>query len=138
MTPLISKSPPPIKEKTHFPFRFTATNWILGELGETCKIVCEKRNRICNSDEQSKITCEYSIKKAMLKAGQTCIEVDGPRHYPGTPFFSNDTTCVYLTTGQRSVCDGNKWAHHKALCYCDGKVLYSYVNSKNSKSINQL
>ena len=69
----------------------------------------------------------------MLKAGHTCLKVDGPRHYPGTPFISNETTCVYLTTGERSVCDGNRWAHHKALCYCDGKVLYSYVNPTNSK-----
>jgi len=96
----------------------TPTNWILGEPGETCNSVCGKSNRVCNPDEQSKITSEDLIKKAMLNLGKSCNKVVH-RDYPGTPFLGGQD-CVYLTKGGNSVCDENKFAWHRALCYCEG------------------
>jgi len=95
----------------------TPTNWILGEPGETCNSVCGKSNRVCNPDEQSKITSEDLIKKAMLNLGKSCNKVVH-RDYPGTPFLGGQD-CVYLTKGGNSVCDENKFAWHRALCYCE-------------------
>ena len=104
-------------------FLFSDSNWILGEQNETCDVVCAKRNRVCNSDEQSKLTNEELLKSAMLKAGQLCKSVVGPRDYPGTPFYVPSTgTCAYLKKGLNSVCDRNRLSWHSPLCYC-GKLL---------------
>ena len=71
----------------------------------------------------------------MLNAGQSCNKVEH-RDYPGTPFFSiAEDTCFYLTRGRKSVCDGNKFLWHRALCYCDGKVFScTAINVSSKKS----
>ena len=64
----------------------------------------------------------------MLKAGQNCTKVNGPRNYPGVPFFNNDT-CVYF--GEKdgvakycdskhceSSCTANQVSGHRPLCNC--------------------
>ena len=72
----------------------------------------------------------------MLNFGKSCNKVVH-RDYPGTPFLSGQDTCVYLTRGGQSVCDGNKFAWHRALCYCEGKVFSCttiHVSTNNSRS----
>ena len=85
-------------------FQLADLNWILGEPSETCDTVCAKRNRICNSYEQSKITNVERVNSAMLAAGQRCKNVMGPRDYDGVPFYCAET-CVYLKEGSTSVCN---------------------------------
>ena len=116
--------------KSHFTFSFTATNWILGGMGETCKTVCGKSNRVCNPDEQSKITNEHLVKSAMLKAGQSCekfLVVEGPPEVPKTPsFWRGRDICFYLPKGARSACDGDAYVV-SFLCYCDGGKVISCI-----------
>ena len=103
---------------------FPERNWILGENGETCQAVCNQTGRTCNQVEQSKITSSDLLKKAMLKAGHTCSSISEDRAYPGTPYTnSRNNVCTYLTNGATSVCDGNSYKHHRALCYCSGNYL---------------
>ena len=105
-------------------FFFSERNWILGENGETCQSVCNKTGRICNQVEQSKLTSAELLEKAMLKAGHTCNSIGGHREYDGTPYVSSaNDACTYLTNGTTSVCDGNRYGHHRALCYCSGNYL---------------
>ena len=63
----------------------------------------------------------------MTAAGYTCKSVVGPRSYNGAPFSSGrvNSDCHYLTAGGTSVCDGNAYENHRALCNCMGKAYES-------------
>ena len=44
------------------------------------------------------------------------------RDYAGTPFSTGrpgDDCCPMISGGKNSVCDGNAYDHHAALCYCN-------------------
>ena len=122
--------------KTQLDFLFADSKWILGENGKSCNKVCGKKNRTCNSDEQSKITSEPLVRNAMKSAGEDCKDVRGHRPYAGTP-YSNNGTCVYLTKGSKSVCTGFHQEYHSALCYCGKMVLFIDV-LKMFSNINHL
>ena len=57
----------------------------------------------------------------MDEAGHTCKGFHGARDYPGTPFSKgkDGEDCGPITQGSKSVCDGNKYDSHRALCYCE-------------------
>merc|ERR1712179_420155 len=96
------------------------SNWIIGNKNESCESVCAKTERVCNSDEQSKITTEDLFEDAMKKAGHRSCQKFIHRDYSGVPLIAdNGKTCVYLTSGAKSVCHDVKFAPHRPLCYCE-------------------
>jgi len=96
------------------------SNWILGAVGETCDTACQRTGGVCNPVEQSKLTSGTLLEKAMLEAGYTCMAIGGHRDYAGTPFSTGRLDdCYYMSSGGESVCTGNRYQHHRALCYCD-------------------
>ena len=64
-----------------------------------------------------------------MKAGYTCKTIGGSRGYAGTPFSTgrDKDDCYYLTGGAKSDCNGNRYGHHRALCYCNCKYLHSNI-----------
>jgi len=86
-------------------------------MGDT---VCQIAGGVCNQVEQSKLTSAELLEKAMLSAGYSCSHWAGNRGYAGTPFAdSRQGNCVWLSSGAKSVCNGNHYSHHQPLCYCD-------------------
>ena len=102
-------------------FAIVVGGWVLGGRGEICDNVCQTFGRKCDSEIQSKLTQPMDLGKAMMEAGVYCRRLAGPRSYAGTPFYSGGT-CVYITDGAKSVCNGNRVPHHQPLCYCIGKL----------------
>ena len=98
---------------------YTVSNWIIGNKNEACQSVCAKTGRVCNSQEQSKITTKDLFEDAMKKAGHRSCQKFVQRDYSGVPLIANDgKTCVYLNWGAKSVCDDVKYDDHSPICYC--------------------
>jgi len=100
--------------------------WILGEPGETCQQVCDKKGQYCNDERQSTLTTNQLVAEKMAEAGYTCKGFHGARDYPGTPFSTGrNDDCAPMTPGSKSVCNGQTSPSHRSLCYCDGGDLTS-------------
>ena len=109
------------------------SNWIIGDMGETCQTVCLKNFKICDADEQSKITNETLFKAAMLDAGHHNVCTNHTqRKYYGVPFLADGgKTCVSGYSGFQSMCGttDERARSSQRLCFC-GKALLFNVNSK--------
>ena len=95
--------------------------WILGEPGETCQQVCNKKGQYCNAEMQSTLTTNELLAEKMAEAGYTCKGFHGARNYAGSPFSTGrNDDCGPMTSGSKSVCDGQSYSSHRSLCYCEG------------------
>merc|ERR1712088_492277 len=98
-------------------------NWFKGENGQTCNEVCQAVGKQCNAEMQSSLDTNEKVAAAFLQTGYTCKSfVPNGREYAGTPFSTGrpgDDCCPMISGGKNSVCDGNAYDHHAALCYCN-------------------
>lgn len=98
-----------------------ASNWKLGNEGETCNDVCSKMGRICNMERQSLLNTNDLVQQKMLEAGHTCKGFREPSNIAGAPFSTNQIAndCTPIEKGTVSQCDTNEYMENRALCYCD-------------------
>eukprot|EP01083_Nonionella_stella_P086905 241613_1 len=100
--------------------RVNAGEWIKGDNGLTCNQVCEALGASCNIEVQSTIQSCDAVTEAFAETGYTCASCISSRSYAGTPFSTARVgdDCYPLSSGAESVCNGNVYGHHSALCYC--------------------
>jgi hypothetical protein len=98
--------------------------WIKGDNGLTCDQVCSAEGLTCNSEGMDILTTNEAVAAAFLSVGHKCKSFHVARGYPGAPFSKNTARddCAPLLKGSKSVCNGNKYGHHSALCWCEGDV----------------
>jgi hypothetical protein len=101
-----------------------AGKWVKGPNGKTCDQVCSAEGLTCKSEGMDKLTTNEAVAAAFLSVGHTCKSFHVARGYPGAPFSKNTARddCAPLLKGSKSVCNGNKYGHHSALCWCEGQV----------------
>ena len=92
-----------------------------GGAGQTCNDVCGALAKTCNSEKQSTLTTNELVSNAFLEAGYSCKSFRGHRDYAGTPYSTGRLAddCSPITPGAKSICTGNKYTNHYALCYCE-------------------